>query len=70
MSSAGPRTALSISVVLPAYNEEAIIERTVRHVGDVLADVARDYEIIVTNDGSKRSDRGGPGSGSSRVIHS
>src|SRR3954454_20251248 len=53
MSSAGPRTALSISVVLPAYNEEAIIERTVRHVGEVLADMARDYEIIVTNDGSR-----------------
>src|SRR5690349_6385427 len=53
MSSVGPRTALSISVVLPAYNEEAIIERTVRHVGDVLADLARDFEIIVTNDGSK-----------------
>jgi len=50
---AGQRSSLSISAVLPAYNEEAIIERTVRHVGDVLADLARDYEIIVTNDGSK-----------------
>ena len=39
--------------MLPAYNEEAIIERTVRHVADVLADVASDFEIIVTNDGSR-----------------
>src|SRR6185436_1971208 len=53
MSSVGQRTSLSISAVLPAYNEEAIIERTVRHVGDVLADVAHDFEIIVTNDGSR-----------------
>jgi glycosyltransferase involved in cell wall biosynthesis len=49
----GPRSALSISAVLPAYNEEAIIERTVRHVAGVLADLARDFEVIVTNDGSR-----------------
>jgi len=51
--SSGPRTAHSISAVLPAYNEEAIIERTVRHVGDVLAGLRSDFEIIVTNDGSR-----------------
>lgn len=49
----GQRTALSISAVLPAYNEEAIIERTVRHVAEVLREVARDFELIVTNDGSR-----------------
>jgi glycosyltransferase involved in cell wall biosynthesis len=42
----------SIAAVLPAYNEEAIIERTVRHVAGVLAGLADDYEVIVTNDGS------------------
>jgi len=47
------RTSSSISAVLPAYNEEAIIERTVRHVADVLGAVATDFEIIVTNDGSR-----------------
>jgi glycosyltransferase involved in cell wall biosynthesis len=46
-------TNLSISAVLPAYNEEAIIERTVRHVAEVLAEVAPDFEVIVTNDGSR-----------------
>jgi glycosyltransferase involved in cell wall biosynthesis len=46
-------SALSISAVLPAFNEEAIIERTVRHVADVLAGLAPDYEVIVTNDGSR-----------------
>ena len=38
--------------MLPAYNEEVIIERTVRHVADVLASLANDFEVIVTNDGS------------------
>ncbi len=49
----GQRSSLSISAVLPAYNEEAIIERTVRHVADVLGELARDFEVIVTNDGSR-----------------
>jgi glycosyltransferase involved in cell wall biosynthesis len=52
MSSA-QRTSSSISAVLPAYNEEAIIERTVRHVANVLRGLASDFEVIVTNDGSR-----------------
>lgn len=46
-------SALGISAVLPAYNEEAIIERTVKHVAGVLASLTSDYEVIVTNDGSR-----------------
>src|SRR5215470_6119672 len=46
-------SALSISAVLPAFNEEAIIERTVRHVAGVLSGLTADYEVIVTNDGSR-----------------
>lgn len=53
MSQAAPRHAPSISVVLPAYNEEAVIERTVRHVADVLTRLSDEFEIIVTNDGSR-----------------
>ncbi|MBV9579897.1 MAG: glycosyltransferase family 2 protein [Chloroflexi bacterium] len=49
----GARTAISISAVLPAYNEEAIIERTVKHVASVLSELATEYEVIVTNDGSR-----------------
>ena len=47
------RREFSISVVLPAYNEEALIEDTVRHVADVLRRLVRDFEIVVTNDGSR-----------------
>src|SRR6476620_6888110 len=51
---------LSIATVLPAYNEEAIIERTVRHVAGVLSELVSDFEVIVTNDGSR--------DGSGRVL--
>lgn len=50
---ANPRTEHSVSVVLPAYNEEALIERTVRHVADVARRLVNDYEIVVVNDGSR-----------------
>jgi glycosyltransferase involved in cell wall biosynthesis len=43
---------LSISAVLPAYNEEASIAATVRQVAAALSDLGREFEIIVTNDGS------------------
>src|ERR1700682_591457 len=49
----GQRASYSVSAVLPAYNEEAIIERTVRHVAGVLRAQANDFEIIVSNDGSR-----------------
>jgi glycosyltransferase involved in cell wall biosynthesis len=47
----------SLSIVLPAYNEEENVERAVRHVSDVARTLDRDYEIILVNDGS--SDRTG-----------
>jgi glycosyltransferase involved in cell wall biosynthesis len=54
----GQRTSQSISAVLPAYNEEAIIERTVRHVAGVLGSLTTDFEVIVTNDGSRDNTAG------------
>jgi len=42
-----------LSVVLPAYNEEANIERVVRDVVAYLDSKSSDYEVLVTNDGSK-----------------
>lgn len=49
----GPLTRRGLSVVLPAYNEEAVIEATVRRCADVLAVLAPDYEIIIVDDGSR-----------------
>ena len=42
----------SISVVLPAYNEEANLPRIVPAVVDVASRLASDYEVIVVDDGS------------------
>ena len=44
---------VSISAVLPAYNEEAIIADTARSVAAVLQGLVADYEVIVVNDGSR-----------------
>src|SRR3954454_16644309 len=48
-----PGRAPSISAVLPAYNEEAIIEQTVLDLANVLDELVDDYEIIVVDDGSR-----------------
>jgi glycosyltransferase involved in cell wall biosynthesis len=42
-----------LSVVLPAFNEEANIERVVRSCANYLNETGLDYEIIVVNDGSR-----------------
>jgi glycosyltransferase involved in cell wall biosynthesis len=43
----------SLSVVIPAYNEEPNVASAVQHVSDVLKALDGDYEIIVVNDGSR-----------------
>ncbi len=42
----------SLSVVLPAYNEEANVESAVEGVSSVAQQLGMDYEIILVNDGS------------------
>jgi glycosyltransferase involved in cell wall biosynthesis len=46
-----------ISGVMPAFNEQAGIERSVRQLAVVLKALTEDYEVVVTDDGS--SDRTG-----------
>ena len=43
----------SISAILPAYNEEAIIADTARSMVAVLRHLTDDYEVIVVDDGSR-----------------
>jgi putative flippase GtrA len=45
----------SVSVILPAYNEEAVIASTVATVLETLATWMLDFEVIVVNDGSQDS---------------
>lgn len=42
----------SLSVILPAYNEEQIIAHMVTDILDVLQGYLKDFEVIVVNDGS------------------
>lgn len=44
---------MKLSVVIPAYNEEKRIEKTLLSVDEYLAKQSYDYEISVVNDGSK-----------------
>lgn len=46
-------TDFSLSVVIPAYNEEAVIEQCHERVSKAAAAITHDYEIIYVNDGSQ-----------------
>jgi dolichol-phosphate mannosyltransferase len=43
----------TLSVVVPCYNEEAVIDATHRRLSNVLRRVAPDHEILYVNDGSR-----------------
>ncbi len=47
-----PLTTLSLSVVLPIYNEAATIKETVEQTLRGVAALVRDFELILVNDGS------------------
>ncbi len=42
----------SVSIVIPAFNEEQIIEKAVKSGLKILKNTDTDYEIIIVNDGS------------------
>lgn len=42
-----------LSVVIPAFNEEAMIEKTAAVINEILADESIPYEMIFVDDGSK-----------------
>ena len=47
-----PVTAVEISAVMPAYNEEANLEQSVGRMASALQTFTRGFEIIVVDDGS------------------
>jgi len=49
------RLQRSLSIVLPAYNEDAVIGATLEQVLNVLEAWVKDFEVIVVNDGSTDS---------------
>src|SRR5260370_16820435 len=47
----------SLSVIMPAHNEEVVIAETVRSASEAVSAWTQDFEIIVVNDGSQDSTR-------------
>ena len=43
--------------MLPAFNEEEVIEQAIREADDALREVTDDYEILVVDDGSRDATR-------------
>ncbi|GHT18506.1 hypothetical protein AGMMS4957_00940 [Bacteroidia bacterium] len=41
-----------ISVIVPCFNEEAVIVETYRQLTDVMKKLPHDYELLFVNDGS------------------
>ena len=52
-ASSQPLTTRGLSVVLPAWNEEANIAKTAQTVVETLSVLAPDYEVVVVDDGSQ-----------------
>ena len=48
---------IEVSIVLPVYNEENIIENTVLEVEKILDSLKLSYEMILVDDGSEDEDR-------------
>ena len=45
-----------ISIVIPVYNEEKVLEISYNKIKDILENIEQyDYEIVFINDGSKDS---------------
>jgi len=45
----------SVSLIIPAYNDETTVGRLLVDADRLLSEICPDYEIVVTNDGSKDS---------------
>ena len=43
----------TLSIVLPSYNEEQMIEKTTETISDIMERERIPYELIFVNDGSK-----------------
>jgi len=46
------RLSWSLSLIIPAYNEETCIRAAIREADEALARLAREYEVLIVDDGS------------------
>lgn len=52
INSNSPTSIFSVSVILPCYNEEAILKKNFTTINDYLEESNYDFEILIINDGS------------------
>jgi glycosyltransferase involved in cell wall biosynthesis len=64
------QSAVDLSVVIPAFNEEKAIGQTVAEVHDSLSNLPLDFEIIVVDDGSTDGTRAAAEKSGAKVITS
>ena len=57
-----------VSVIVPAYNEEAVIGQVVRAIARVLEEMDRTYEVLVIDDGSSDNTAAAAAEAGARVI--
>lgn len=60
---------VTLSVVVPAYNEENGIAKTIEHAKEILAQLDETFEIIIVDDGSTDNTRSEAEKTGVRVIH-
>jgi glycosyltransferase involved in cell wall biosynthesis len=63
-----PTDSEPVSVVIPAYNEEASVEKVVAQVHQVLGEAAIPHEVIIVDDGSTDGTRAAAARSGARVI--
>ena len=59
---------MKVSVIVPAYNEESYLPRTLKHVGEALSELSCPAEIIVVDNDSMDQTRGVAESFGARVF--
>lgn len=61
--------AAKVCVIIPAYNEEAVIKDVVKGIVSSLGKTSMTYEVVVVNDGSKDNTAKRAEEGGARVIN-
>jgi glycosyltransferase involved in cell wall biosynthesis len=53
LKTGGPIKLASLSLIIPAYNDDSTVGRLVDDASQLLNEICSDYEIVVVNDGSR-----------------